>query len=295
MVTGAAVRLTGSGLGCSTWPNCEEDSFVPREASGAEGWVEFGNRLVTGLVMVFTLAAVLGARWRRPRRDDLFRWSLGLPAWVLGNAVVGGLVVVLDLAPVSVIGHFLLSLGAVWNAVVLYEKAGQSPAPDGAVRILAVPRVVQACNALLVAAGIALVTGTIVTGSGPHAGDARADRLSFDVGDMARIHGIAVLVFGALTLLVLWMARRGDSDPSLIRRLQELFVVLAIQGAIGYTQYFTGVPAGLVALHVLGAALVWIAVVRVRLGLSAPAVDAAPGRPESTEPLVRAAVAAGQS
>ena len=289
MVTGAAVRLTGSGLGCSTWPSCEPDSFTPRSASDGHGMIEFTNRLITGAVMLFTLAAVIGANRRRPRRTDLYRWSLGLPVWVLGNALVGLLVVVLDLSPISVIGHFLLSLGALWNAVVLHEKAGEpDPGPDPgdadvvttAVvprRELAVPTVRRACNLLLVAAGLALVTGTIVTGSGPHAGDEAADRLDFVVGDVARLHGIAVMLFLGLTLAVLWMVRRGDAAPSVEQRLRVLLLVLVLQAAVGYTQYFTGVPALLVGVHVLGAATVWIAVLRVRLGLTEPLADPVAG------------------
>jgi cytochrome c oxidase assembly protein subunit 15 len=283
MVTGAAVRLTGSGLGCPTWPTCEDDSFTPHSASDGHAMVEFTNRLVTGAVMLLTVAAVVGARLRRPRRDDLFRWSLGLPAWVLANGIVGLFVVVLELSPISVIGHFLLSLGALWNAVVLYEKAGE---PDGAGaegagtagvrrRELAVPAVRRACDLLLVAAALALVSGTIVTGSGPHAGDEAADRLDFVVGDVARLHGIAVVLFLGLTLAVLWMVRRGDGAPSVERRLRVLLVVLVLQAGVGYTQYFTGVPALLVGIHVLGAASVWIAVLRVRLGLSEPIADVA--------------------
>ncbi len=272
MVTGAAVRLTDSGLGCSTWPNCESDSFFPRPESGANGWIEQGNRLVTGAVGLFTLAAVLGARRRSPRRDDLFRWSLGLPAWVMGNALVGAMVVWLHLAPVSVIGHFLLSLGAVWNALVLHHKAGEDPAPDGQRRDLAVPAVRRACDLLLVAAGTALVTGTVVTGSGPHAGDERADRLPFAVGDVARIHGAVVVVFLVLTLAVWWKVRSGDATPSVEGRVRTLFLVLAAQAGVGYMQYFNDVPAWLVAIHVFGAATVWMAVVSLRLGLAEPLV-----------------------
>ncbi|MGH9111415.1 MAG: COX15/CtaA family protein, partial [Acidimicrobiales bacterium] len=158
MVTGAAVRLTGSGLGCSTWPSCEPDSFTPRSASDTHGMVEWVNRLITGAVSLFTVAAVVGARLRRPYRDDLFRWSLGLPAWVFANALVGALVVWLHLSPVSVIGHFVLSLGAVWNAVVLYERAGEGPTlgTGGERRPTATSGLVSAGRALLVAAGLVI-------------------------------------------------------------------------------------------------------------------------------------------
>jgi cytochrome c oxidase assembly protein subunit 15 len=271
MVTGAAVRLTGSGLGCSTWPSCEPDSFTPRSASDTHGMVEWVNRLITGAVALFTIAAVVGARLRRPYRADLFRWSLGLPAWVFANALVGALVVWLHLSPVSVIGHFVLSLAAVWNAVVLYERAAEDPAPDGRRRPLATGTVVAACRWLLLAAGLVVMTGTLVTGSGPHAGDERADRLDLEVGTIARIHGSTVVLFLALTLTVVWMARRGDAAPRVQERLRVLVAVLFAQAAIGYWQYFTGVPALLVGVHVLGAALVWIAVLRVWLSLSEPA------------------------
>jgi heme a synthase len=272
MVTGAAVRLTGSGLGCSTWPTCEADSFTPRSASDTHGMVEWVNRLITGAVMLLTVAAVLGARWRQPYRRDLFRLSLGLPAWVFANALVGALVVWLHLSPVSVIGHFLLSLGAVANAAVLYERATHSPAPGPSEerRWQATPPVVSACRLLLVAAGLVVLTGTLVTGSGPHAGDERADRLDLALDTIVRFHGVAMVLFLALTVAVVRMAHRGDAAPVVVDRLHQLLIVLVAQGALGYWQYFTGVPALLVAFHVLGAALVWIAVLRVWLSLSIP-------------------------
>jgi cytochrome c oxidase assembly protein subunit 15 len=269
MVTGAGVRLTESGLGCSTWPSCEPDSFTPRSASDVNGMVEWVNRLITGAVMLFTLAAVLGARWRAPYRRDLFRWSLGLPVWVMANALVGALVVWLHLSPVSVIGHFLLSLGAVWNAVVLYDMASQEPPPGVDRRAVATPRLVMTCRCLLGAAALVIVTGTLVTGSGPHAGDERADRLALTVGDVVRVHSLAMIGFLALTVAVVRMGHRGDGAPVVVQRSHELLVVLLAQAAIGYWQYFTGVPALLVGVHVLGAALVWIAVLRLWLSLHA--------------------------
>ena len=287
MVTGAAVRLTGSGLGCSTWPSCEPDSFTPRSASDGAGMVEFANRLVTGAVGLFTVAAVVGAHRRRPRRDDLFRWSLGLPVWVFANALVGAAVVWLHLSPKTVMVHFLLSLGAVWNALVLHHKAGEdvepgtSPGAEVARRPLAVPSLRRGCDALLAVASVVVVTGTIVTGSGPHAGDDDANRLGFDLESVVRIHGIAVLVFLGLTLWLVRRARHGDAEPSVTRRLEWLVGVLVAQGTVGYAQYFSGVPAVLVGIHVLGAALVWIAVVSVRLGLSEPEAGATTSDPRA--------------
>jgi cytochrome c oxidase assembly protein subunit 15 len=286
MVTGAAVRLTGSGLGCPTVPLCEPDSFTPRSASDTHGMIEWANRQVTGAVMLFTVAALAGAWRRRPFRRDLFRVALGLPAWVLANALVGAMVVKLDLSPVSVIGHFVLSLGAVANAVVLVERAGEpdeawegGPRPER--RPQAIPSVITACRLLLVAAACVILTGTLVTGAGPHAGDERADRLPIDLHGIVRLHGIAMVIFLSATVLVVRMAARGDAAPPVLRRLHVLLVVLVCQAAIGYWQYFTGVPALLVAFHVLGAALVWISVLRVWLSLSVPVpADAPPAFPE---------------
>ena len=273
MVTGAAVRLTQSGLGCSTWPSCDADSFAPRSASDVHGMVEWVNRLITAAVMVFTLAAVLGARWRRPYRRDLFLLSLGLPAWVFANALVGALVVILDLSPVSVIGHFLLSLGAVANAVVLLDRAGREPSESPGGRA-ATPSMLKACWGLVAAASVVIVSGTVVTGSGPHAGDSRADRLPLAVHSAVRVHGICMVVFLALTVWVIRRAQRGDAATAVGHRLHQLLVVLVAQAAIGYWQYFTGVPALLVGFHVFGAALVWIAVLRVLLAAGAPEPEA---------------------
>ena len=271
MVTGAAVRLTGSGLGCSTWPRCESDSFTPHGADSINGWIEEGNRLVTAAVGIVTVVAAVGARRRRPRRDDLVRWSTGLPIWVFANGLVGAMVVWLHLTPVSVIGHFLLSLGALWNALVLHAKACEPDrSADEVRRPVVVPSLRRAGDALLVLAGLALITGTVVTGSGPHAGDEDAKRLPFGIEAAARVHGLAVLLFLGVTLFVLARASDGDASPRVLSRLRVLIGVAVVQGAIGYTQYFTGVPALLVGIHVLGSALVWLAVLNVRLAMTEP-------------------------
>ncbi len=273
-VVGAGVRLTGSGLGCSTWPSCEPGSFTPRSASDTHALIEFANRLANAAVGVLAIAAVVGARLRQPRRPDLFRWALGVLAWVLSNGLVGALVVVLELSPLSVIGHFVLALGAIWNALVLYDRAGRPPEPaasregGGQAPVwAATPRFVTATRGLVAASVVALLSGTVVTGSGPHAGDERADRLALEVGTVARVHGLTVVVFLAVTLTVVWLAHRGEASGAVAQRSHELLVVLVGQAAIGYWQYFTGVPALLVAFHVLGATLVWIAVLRLWLGL----------------------------
>ncbi|HEX6165872.1 MAG TPA: COX15/CtaA family protein [Acidimicrobiales bacterium] len=283
-VVGAGVRLTGSGLGCSSWPSCEPGSFTPRSASDGHAVIEFVNRLINAAVGLLAIATVVGAHRRDPRRADLQRWAWAVLAWVVANGLVGALVVWLHLSPVSVIGHFALALGAIASALVLHQRAGEA---DGAAprRLAATPRFLNAARALVAAAGVVLVTGTVVTGSGPHAGDERADRLALDIGEVVRVHGVSMVVFLALTVAVVRMAHRGEASPAVQQRSHELLVVLVAQAAVGYWQYFTGVPALLVAFHVLGALLVWVAVLRLWLAL----------RPvTATEPAARpAGVTAG--
>jgi cytochrome c oxidase assembly protein subunit 15 len=264
MVTGAAVRLTGSGLGCPEWPTCEEGSLVPRGEVDGHGLVEFGNRTITGVVGLAVIVAVLASLRRVPRRRDLTLLSLGLVAGVIAQAVLGGIVVLLELDPVSVIGHFLLSLVLVWNAVLLHHRAGEEPGllRDGATREVQV-----AGRLLVVAAAVVIVLGTLVTASGPHGGDADAERLDLDVGAVAQLHGIAVLVFVGLALVAYRLVRRGGADAVVEQRSRALLVVMTAQAGVGYVQYFTGVPAVLVGVHVAGAVAVWIAVLRLVLGM----------------------------
>jgi cytochrome c oxidase assembly protein subunit 15 len=278
-VIGAGVRLTGSGLGCSTWPRCEPDSFTPRSASDGHAMVEFANRMLNAVVGLLSVATVVGALRRTPRRPDLVRWAWGVFAWVASNGIVGAFVVWFHLSPVSVIAHFALALGAIWNALVLLQRAGE---PDGAGerrRAEATERFVTATRILLVAAAAVLATGTLVTGSGPHAGDERADRLSLEVGTVARVHGLTMVAFLAVTVVLIRLAHRGDAGPRVAHRLHQLLVVLVAQAAIGYWQYLTGIPALLVAFHVLGATLVWIAVLRVWLALHTVGPPAGPDQP----------------
>jgi cytochrome c oxidase assembly protein subunit 15 len=275
-VVGAGVRLTGSGLGCSTWPRCEPDSFTPRSASDTHAVIEFVNRLLNAAVGLLSIATVVGALRRTPRRADLVRLSAGVFGWVASNGIVGALVVWFHLSPVSVIAHFALALGAVWNALVLLQRAGEPDGGGARRRVDATGRFVAGARVLVAAAMVVLATGTVVTGSGPHAGDERADRLALEVGTVARAHGLTMIAFLAVTLALIRMAHRGEAGPRVVQRLHDLLVVLVAQAAVGYWQYLTGIPALLVAVHVLGATLVWIAVLRVWLSLHAPAAAEAP-------------------
>lgn len=248
VVTGASVRLTGSGLGCSDWPTCEEGRLAPADITDAPAMVEFTNRTITGLVSVAVIVAVLGALWRVPYRRDLTWLAWGLVAGVVAQIVLGGLVVLLELSPKVVMGHFVLSMVLVWNAVVLHVRSRSEGAQ---------PPVPWLARFTMAWAAVVVLTGTIVTASGPHAGDEAVERLGFHIEDVARVHGASVVVF-VLIALALWRTVR--SRPS-----QWLLAAIVVQAAIGYTQYFTGVPALLVGFHVVGALAVWVASVRVAL------------------------------
>jgi cytochrome c oxidase assembly protein subunit 15 len=274
VVTGAAVRLTDSGMGCTTWPNCEAGSLVPRGATGGHGWIEFLNRVFTGIVSVAVALAVLGSRRRQPPRPELTRWSWGLVAGVFAQALLGGLVVFLHVTPVAVAGHYLLSAVLIWNAVVLNHKASE---PEGLRRPRATPSLLRRSRALVVLAGLVLFTGTFVTGSGPHGGDDAADRLPFAVTTVARIHSLTVWTFRALVVLVLHGVSRGEAAPEAIGRGRVLIGVVVAQGVLGYVQYFAGVPEILVGAHVLGSVLVWMAALRFHLALTEPIPLPVPG------------------
>ncbi len=279
IVTGAAVRLTGSGLGCPEWPNCTAGSLTPTSEVGAHGWIEFINRMVTGLVSVAVIVAVLGSLVRTPRRRDLVWLSVGLVIGVMAQAILGALVVKKLLAPPFVMGHFLLSTVLLANALVLVWRAG---IPDGRSAPVTVPPLVhRLAVGVVVAASAVLVTGTIVTGAGPHSGDAgnsakislRATRLDLRVADVVRIHGGTALALCALTLVFLFVLGRTRGDRRLYRRVSLLLGLIVTQGAVGYLQYFNNVPPALVALHVAGATAVFSAAVGVVLGCRSPSTS----------------------
>ena len=277
VITGSLVRLTGSGLGCSDWPNCQPGEFVP--AADFHGWVEFGNRIVTGLVSVAVVVAVGASWWRRPRRGDLVWWSLGLVAGVIFQIGLGAVTVLSHLSPPIVMSHFLASQVLVSAAVVLAHRAAGEPSPggNGDARLPAHVRTLAWLAATLTAA--ALWTGTVVTGTGPHGGDEHVERLQFALPSVARIHGITVVVLAAVTLLGGVAVRRlaatsRDETASvgaavLGRRIRIVIGIMAVQAAIGYVQYFNELPVLLVALHVAGATLLTIAMTRMVLAAEA--------------------------
>lgn len=268
-VTGAAVRLTGSGLGCSDWPTCEENQIVaPLEY---HAMIEFLNRTVTGLVSIAVILAVLGSLLRSPRRRDLTWLSLGLVAGVVGQVILGGFTVLYELKPPFVIAHFMLSIVLIWNAFVLYERSKYAQSPALAV----VPLNVRVLGRILVlVSAFTLFTGTIVTGTGPHGGDETVERLRFNVTTVVRIHSITVWVFLVLVLVTLFLLHRTGAPNAVTRRSKYLIAVIIAQGTLGYVQYFNGIPASLVILHVFGSLVVWIAVLSFDLALTARPLEA---------------------
>ena len=266
VVTGAAVRLTGSGLGCEDWPRCSDERLI--DVSSSHAAIEQVNRLFTGLVALAVIAAVLGSLWRDPRRRDLTLLSLGLVAGVVGQVVLGGVTVLVDLHPVAVQGHLLLSMVLVGMAVVLVHRAGE---PDEGARTTVVTAPSNTLVwGLAIVTGVAIVTGTVVTGAGPHAGDEEARRFAVSIASAARVHGVTVMI--ALTVavaLAVWLARRPDDRRRLQNPLSSWIFVGVLQAAIGYTQYFNDVPALLVGFHVAGATLLWAMTVWLVLGTQA--------------------------
>jgi cytochrome c oxidase assembly protein subunit 15 len=253
VVTGAAVRLTGSGLGCDDWPNCNDQRFV--DVSSTHSAIEQVNRLFTGLVAVAVMAAVLGSLRREPRRRDLTWLSLGLVAGVLGQIVLGGITVLVDLHPLAVQSHMLLSQILVAVAVVLLRRAGE---PDGARRSTVDPVTRRLTWGVAGSTAVAIVAGTVVTGAGPHAGDEEVQRFGVDIADAARVHGTTVLLAVALAaLLGLRVQRRPTERQALQGPLSSWIFVAVLQGAIGYIQYFNDVPELLVGVHVAGATALW--------------------------------------
>ena len=274
VLTGALVRLTGSGLGCSDWPNCSETRFV--DVSSTHTAIEQLNRLFTGVVAIAVILAVLGSLVREPRRRDLTWLSLGLVAGVIGQIVLGGITVLVDLHPAAVQGHFLLSMVLCANAFILWQTAEE---PDGVPRVPLVSRKHRRLAwAITAMTGLAIVTGTVVTGTGPHGGDEDARRFGFEIGSVARVHGIAVNLTIALALLLMWRLR-GHADRRVLEGPIGAFVFVAfLQAAIGYTQYFTGGPVVLVISHVAGATALWLVALNLGRSTAGVADDAVAGR-----------------
>jgi len=284
IVTGAAVRLTGSGLGCSDWPTCSKHHLVAPWHYSA--MIEFGNRVVTALVSLAIIAVALGSSFRQPRRRDLSWLAWGLIVGLGGEIVLGGELVLHHLAPQLVMAHFMYSFVLLCDAVVLYHRSGfqDGPVDDrGRSRTVGpatplVPGELRVMGALLiVSVSLVIFLGTVVTSTGPHGGDPTAKRFNFSLHDVAKLHSSAVILFLGLTLVTLWRMIAAGVPRQVIRRGEVLLAVLMVQGGVGYLQYFTGVPAWLVQIHVTLAATLWVVTLRFVLGLTARLTNGAPG------------------
>lgn len=276
IVSGAAVRLTGSGLGCPDWPTCAAGRVVAPWRFHA--WVEFGNRLVTAALSIVCVLTAAGALVRRTRRQDLTWLSLGLIGGIVAEIVLGGVTVLEKLAPPFVMAHFLLAVLFLADAVVLHHRAGlpEEPVPGrpGRARVTgpAVPLVSREqrwlARLLLLATLMVITLGTVVTSTGPHGGAPNVARFAFSLRDVAQLHGSAVEVYLAFTVATLWLMARSGAPRTVLRRGSALLAALVVQGAIGYAQYFAGVPAWLVELHIVGVVAVVLNVLWFNLALT---------------------------
>ncbi len=267
IVTGAAVRLTSSGLGCPVGVSCPQSQLQAHGPASEHATIEHVNRLFTGLVSVAVILAVLGSLVRTPRRRDLVWLSWGLVGGVFAQAVLGQLTVAFDLRPPFVMAHFLLSILLLTDALVLVRRSGQ---PDGPARAVVSARTITLGRVLVVLATLVLFTGTVVTGAGPHSGGGKHDdvaRLDIKLESAARVHSAFVWLFLAAVLVMVWMLRRDRAPRGMRQRVTVLLVLLVAQGAIGYIQYFNDIPAFLVGVHVAGATAVWCATVMLLLGM----------------------------
>ena len=268
VVTGGAVRLTGSGLGCPTWPECTPGSYLPVE-NQIEGvfhsWIEFGNRLLTFVLVLFALATLIAVF--RAGRKDLRILAAGQFLGIFGQGVLGGITVLTNLNPLSVASHFLLSTILIAAATSLHSRR-KGPALKTGVS----GRLNTYSKTHITWSALVIVLGTIVTASGPHAGDIDAPRLDLRIQDAARMHSFSVIV---LMLLTIAFYIQKDISTLTKRRIQIFFGISLAQGALGYIQYFLGVPELLVGLHLLGTTLVWIAAWRIWLSVQFKAKEIA--------------------
>lgn len=284
-VTGSVVRVTGSGLGCPGWPECFPGSFVPTphpEVESLTQWIEFGNRLLTGVLILVAGLCLLAALGTRPRRRRLTGLALVQPLGVVAQAVLGGMTVLLSLAWASVSLHFMASMVLVWLSVQLVAASSEGEGPPRRLVNRPVRTLIATSSAVLAAL---LVAGTLVTAAGPHSGDADTPRLALGVQATAQLH--ADLLFAYLGLLVGlgFTLRAVDAPRQLWRRYLVLVAVVLAQGALGGAQYALGVPEALVSLHVLGAALVTVAAAALWAATAERPQVPAPSPARTAEPV----------
>ena len=287
VVTGGAVRLTGSGLGCPTWPRCTTDSFVATPELAGHGVIEFGNRLLTFVLAAVAVATVV-AVWRSPRRDLrplALLTFLGIPA----QALLGGVTVLTGLNPWTVAAHFLLSMVLVALATMLWLRSREPGVGQPLVR----RPLALLVGGIAAVTGVVLLLGTVVTGSGPHSGDVdendvpTGDRIGFDPELVSQVHADVVFLLVGLTVALLVTLHAIDAPRRLRSAARDLLAVQLAQGVVGYVQYFTGLPIGLVLVHMLGAVLITAFTARLVWAVRGPATDVPLGPAPETAAAAR--------
>ncbi|WP_230424081.1 COX15/CtaA family protein [Streptomyces radicis] len=296
VVTGGAVRLTGSGLGCDTWPKCSDESLVATSEMGVHGAIEFGNRLMSYVVSAAVGWFIVAARCAKPRRRELTRLGW-LQFWiVMTNAVIGGITVRTELNPWIVASHFLAAMALLTATTVSWQRAREGDAPPRP--LVGIP-LRRAIGGLTLLTAALVVVGTAVTGSGKHSGDTSGhiERMPFDWDTITRAHSALAWLVVLGTLAVLAGLRLMDAPRGARARARDLLLILLAQGVIGYVQYALDEPAWLVGGHLLGATLVWIAALRLWLATRdreeaatapVPRDGAAPAEPPTREPATSA-------
>jgi heme a synthase len=294
IMTGAGVRLSESGLGCPDWPRCTAGSIVAGGDTGdplVHRWVEFGNRLVTVAIFVVAILVCVAA-WRyrpdgRRHRKDLLWLAAAQPAGILAQAVLGGIVVLTKLDPVWVSVHFLLSMALVAATVALYVRCAED---NGPARPL-VPREVRLLAAGAVGVlGLMLAAGTVVTGTGPLAGAGDIKRFHLPLAGVTQLHADIGWLLGGLVIALVLGLRLGGAPRQAARLGWLLLALIGLQGVIGYAQYFSGLPAGLVWVHVTGSVLIWLTALRLLFALRDRGhVDVTPASRAPGDPALAAA------
>ena len=260
IVTGAVVRLTGSGLGCPTWPDCTPGSLIPvaGQVEGFHKYIEFGNRLLTFLVLAIAIALFVFSLLNEKR--NIIVWSFLPLIGTLLQAVLGGITVLTGLHPSTVMAHFLLSIVLVGISVKIYDYFNNKKV----YKVL--PKIVDNYVKIVTLVGLAvIILGTITTGSGPHSGDEIAARFDLDIRVIAWLHADSVLLFVGLIIGLLVITKLNSDSNHLFKTTRTLFIICLVQGFIGYVQWFSNLPWILVSFHVIGAVITWIAIVNLAL------------------------------
>ena len=265
IVTGAIVRLTGSGLGCPTWPDCTPGSLIPvaGQVEGFHKYIEFGNRTLTFLVLAISIALFVFSLINEKR--NIILWSFLPLIGTLLQAVLGGITVLTGLNPFTVMAHFLLSIILVGISVKIYNYFNDQRISKS------LPKIVDNYVKIVTLVGFAVITlGTVTTGSGPHSGDEIAARFNLDLRVIAWLHADTVLLFIGLIIGLIVITKLNSESNHLYKTIRTLFIICLLQGFIGYVQWFNDLPWVLVSLHVIGAVITWIAIANLALFSSNP-------------------------